>query len=305
MIFAYVGNFHARYSTENDVARALRNNGHQVVQINEKNLHWPDVPRLVDGADVFLWTRTAGFDPPNIADQADALEQLDVPKVGYHLDRWWGLDREPAIHESPWFTLDLLCTADGSDRWDEAGINHRWFPPAISAKWLTPGHYRRHLQSDVAFVGNLLGYGHQEWAPYRQAIHDRFPNLRLFPQPGQKAIRGEPLADVYASGRVFIGDSCLVGDPPRYWSDRIPETLGRGGFLIHPEVVGLRLHHPDLVTYTLGDLDELAELVDYYLAHDDLRKGVAEENRRHVSAHHTYEHRMERLVDVLQGEGLI
>lgn len=305
MIFAYVGNYQARHSTENDVARALENTGHQVIRIPEQSLNWGEVPRLAYGADVFMWTRTAGFDPPDLESQTRALSALDIPTVGYHLDRWWGLDRETSIGVSPWFTLDLLCTADGSDKWEEHGINHRWFPPAISSRWLAPGVYRRFYQSDVAFVGNLLNYGHAEWAPYRKKLAETFPNLRVFPGPGQKAIRGEPLADVYASGKVFIGDSCLVGNPPRYWSDRIPETLGRGGFLIHPDVVGLSQQHPELVTYTLGDFDELADLVAYYLDHDELRAGIAAECKRHVSAHHTYEHRMARLVDILQGEGYV
>ena len=60
MRFAYVGNFAARHSTENEVAYALRHNGHEVVQIPEQNLDWTEVPKLAEGCDVFLWTRTAG-----------------------------------------------------------------------------------------------------------------------------------------------------------------------------------------------------------------------------------------------------
>ena len=306
MRFAYVGNFDAPYSTENDVARALRNNGHEVVRIAEQNLDWTEVPKLAEGCDVFLWTRTAGFDPPDLTTQDWALKRLDMPTVGYHLDRWWGLNREADIIRSPFFGVDLLCTAHGSPEWEKHGYRHRWFPPAISREWTEPGTFRNQWASEIGFVGNLIGYGHEEWAPYRRAIADKFrKRLRVFPGPGKRAIRGKSLADIYASGKVFIGDSCLVGEPIRYWSDRVPESLGRGGFLIHPDVVGLKQQHPDIVTYTLGDLDELVELVDYYLGHDELRAGIAAENRRHVLAHHTYEHRMEGLVDTLKLEGLL
>lgn len=59
----------------------------------------------------------------------------------------------------------------------------------------------------------------------------------------------------------MIGDSCFAGSPKGayYWSDRIPETLGRGGFLIHPYVDGLGrqfnlLEHDEPVTYDAGHL---------------------------------------------------
>lgn len=308
MRFAYVGNFSAPYSTENDVARALRNRGHVVTQIPEQSLDWTEVPSKAEGADVFLWTRTAGFDPPDLSTQDWALKRLDIPTVGYHLDRWWGLDREADVYRSPWFTQDLLCTAHGSDQWEKHGIRHRWFPPGVSEQWTKPGHFRNHLRSEVAFVGNMESYGHLEWAPYRRRLaselRKRF-SLNIFPGRNRKAIRGEQLTDLYTSGKVFIGDSCLVNSPERYWSDRVPETCGRGGFLIHPDVVGLKQQHPDLVTYTLGDFDELCDLVAYYLEHDDLRKGIAVENRRHVLAHHTYEHRVDQLVQTLKDEGML
>jgi hypothetical protein len=265
---------------------------------------------MAEGHDVFLWTRTAGFDPPDLTTQEWALKRLDIPSVGYHLDRWWGLDREADIWRSPFFSVDLLCTAHGAPEWAEHGFRHRWFPPAISREWTKPGTFKPRYRSEVAFVGNLEGYGHAEWAPQRAELAQRLrqeygSRFRVFPGQGKAAIRGEALADLYASGQVFVGDSCLVGDPERYWSDRIPETLGRGGFLLHPEVVGQRQQFPDLETYDLGNLNMLVELIDYYLEHADLRKGIAEENRRHVLAHHTYEHRMERLVETLQTEGLI
>ena len=244
MRVSYVGNFSVPYSTESHIAKAWENLGHSVQRIPEQGLHWPDLPAIVDG-DLFLWTRTAGFDPPDKDRvQPEALSAIDVPKVGYHLDRWWGLDREWWIGDSAFFThLDLLCTADGGHdtEWERRGIRHEWFPPAILSDEMQPVEPHRQYTADVAFVGNLTHYGHAEWAPYRQQL---WGHLRVwyrgrfvvFPGTGRPQIRGRELASLYATTKVNIGDSCLVGEPERYWSDRIPETLGRGGFLIHPEV---------------------------------------------------------------------
>lgn len=253
---------------------------------------------------MLLWTRTAGFDPADLEVQARALDQVTIPKVGYHLDRWWGLDREADLGRSPFFShTDLLCTADGGhdDQWKSIGVNHYWFPPAILGDEAVLGQAKFHLyKCDVAFVGNLSQYGHAEWAGHRRRLFDylkRRYEFREFPGPGRRQIRGSDLADLYATARVIVGDSCLVGNPSRYWSDRIPETTGRGGYLIHPAVEGLEVQHPDLHTYTLGNISELSDMIDQALESDVSEN--AEANRAHTVANHTYELRMARLASLL------
>lgn len=308
MKVAYVGNFAVSFSTENHVAKAWENIGHQVTRIPEQNLHWPDLPQMVDGHDLFLWTRTAGFDPPHKDEvQPEALSEINCPKVGYHLDRWWGLDREWWIDDSPFFTAtDFICTADGGHdaQWEAKGITHHWFPPAILGTEARLGMTKDKYKADVGFVGNLLDYGHAEWAPYRRALNQALseyygPRFRVFPGRGNPAIREQALCDLYASVKVLVGDSCLVGEPARYWSDRIPETLGRGGYLIHPVVEGLADEYPKLSTYPLGDFDELIGQIDAALSQPDWRFKNAHENRMHVLESHLYENRMQRLAGLV------
>ena len=100
--------------------------------------------------------------------------------------------------------------------------------------------------------------------------------------------------------KVVVGDSCLAGGITNYWSDRIPETCGRGAFLIHPEVEGLADEHPDLVTYPLEDFDALGLLIDFYLQETETRYEFAKLNRTHVLNHHTYQHRMARLLQEIE-----
>lgn len=304
MKVAYVGNFAVSFSTESHIALAWEANGHEVLRISEQQLDWTALPSTVAGSDLFLWTRTAGFDPPNAAQvQAEALAQITIPKVGYHLDRWWGLDRESWIGESPFFwATDFLCTADGGhdQEWASRGITHHWFPPAILGAEAVLGQPSPKYRAKVGFVGNLTSYGHPEWAPYRRELHrllrQRYRNwFRIFPEQGRSQIRGKALADLYASVPVLIGDSCLSGEATRYWSDRIPETMGRGGFLIHPEVEGLHAEHNELIFYPLGDLDRLCELIDWWLDNDPAREQQRGWQRIEVLERHTYEHRMRRL----------
>ena len=307
----YVGNFGPEHSTENHVARALTNNGHDVVTMQESGLDWASVAYFAAAdaaADLFMWTRTAGFDPADLTTQHETIEALrrhGIPTVGYHLDRWWGLNREPDIHRSPFFRVDLLVTADGGhdQEWAEAGVNHLWMPPAISRDEAVRGTFNPAYACDVGFVGNLIGYGHPEWAPYRQSLFNHLNRryrgrFRVFPGQGKPAIRGKALQDLYASVRVVVGDSCLAGGVERYWSDRVPETLGRGGNLIHPWVEGIGDAHPYLAKWELGDWAGLSEEIEIGLAEsDDQREAYIVRNRDHTLEHHTYERRMADLMD--------
>jgi spore maturation protein CgeB len=81
----------------------------------------------------------------------------------------------------------------------------------------------------------------------------------------------------------------------------VPETVGRGGLLIHPAVDGvtdgtLYTDREHLVTYPLGDFDEMLRLVDHYLEHETEREAIRAAGRAHVAAHHTYRHRMEAVL---------
>ncbi len=266
--------------------------------------------------DFVLWTRT-GWSPPVPHDEQyamlDAARSAGISTVGAHLDRWVGLEREGQIDEEPYFRVDLLCTADGGhpEHWKERGIEHVWFPPGVSEFECDGGTYNCRMASDVAFVGS--------WRPGYHALWQHRPQLvaflrrsygarcRFWGGPGH-SVRGEALRDLYASSKVNVGDSCLVGNATHYWSDRIPETLGRGGFLLHPYVEGIEEHFTDgkhLRLWPVDDWAELRRLIDYYIAHDDERRAIAAEGRRHVLEHHTYTVRMAQLEALLRERGMI
>jgi hypothetical protein len=111
---------------------------------------------------------------------------------------------------------------------------------------------------------------------------------------------------------VVVGDSCLVpgadGKPmTRYTSDRVPETLGRGGLLIHPEVdgvtydkggiAGLSSYVPGehLLTWELGNWAMLQEMIEWALSHPDENEEIREAAVKHVADLHTYTKRMESI----------
>lgn len=324
MRVAYVGNHRPEHSTETHVARAWENNGHTVDRIQEGDTSPRQAAqRAIDGgADLFMWTQTLDlarkFSREDRLAMLDTLRTAGIPTVGFHLDRWWGLERQRQVAVEPFFRCDLVVTADGDHdhEWARLGITHEWLPPAVSRGECELGTYRAEMASDVAFVGSWQGGYHPEWR-HRGALveflRDTYGDCcRFWPKPGEHAVRGAPLRDLYASVKVLVGDSCLVpttdGKPvAKYFSDRVPESIGRGGFLLHPWVDGFALHFPEnaIATWTLGDWRALRSQVNDYFADDEARRTIAERGRAHVLEHHTYERRMVQVCGLLERRGLL
>lgn len=325
---AQIGNFGPEHSTENHLHRALLNNGHLATKAQENVRGAFDLAsRQLDGLDLILWTRT-GWDWPfiygpggdTIALQAQALmlaraKIAGVPIVAFHLDRWWDLNREHQLDE-PFFQCDIVITADGGnqERFAAKGINHVWFPPGVSRDECEPGMFRDEFHSKLAFVGSWQGGYHQEHQHRFELVAWLRKNFRrdcaFWPKEGRPAVRGQDLRDLYASVDVVVGDSCFAGSTKGayYWSDRIPETIGRGGYLLHPWVEGLQGQFTTachMGTWTAGDWDGLGNAIEWALTHPDDRRAVARQGREHVLQHHTYEVRVQQLVDLLNERNLL
>lgn len=312
MHVAQIGNFAPPNSTENDLRIALKNLGCQVMPIQEGEAS--QLLTLIDmlthgpRPDLILWTRTrdlaAKIGNAGWWELIAKARKADVPIVGYHLDRWWGLKRQGEVAGDPFFHVDMLCTADGAhdDEWRKLGIDHHWFPPAVSIENCGIGTPREEFTSDIAFVGSWQGY-HPEWkhrgelVSWLQRIYGK--RVAFWPKPGQHAVRGADLRDLYASVRVVVGDSCLVkttsGQPMnRYVSDRLPETLGRNGALVHPYVDGVTDVLFRHASWQLGDWKGLRKMIDATLENPDSARDL-----ENVSSNHTYNNRMGQLLNRL------
>ena len=84
---------------------------------------------------------------------------------------------------------------------------------------------------------------------------------------------------------------------------RIYDVLGCGGFLIsnyQSEIPSLFEVGKDLVVYE--SLQDLKEKCEYYLAHDDERKTIAESGYRKVRDYHTCTERIKEMLRLMTGE---
>ena len=315
MIIAYRGNFQpglpegvVPWSTESHVAATLELLGHTVIRLQEDTVPWPEVVNACRSADIFLWTST--FSMAHIWDQRqawDAVRTLNtmLPTAAFHLDRFFDLPRESQVVSEPWFRLNHVFTADGGNqhRFASFDINHHWLPPAVFQPECFLGTPTRPYLSDIAFVGSWRGHYHPE-SKHRFALIQHLQHYyrnRIRFWPIREAIRGADLNNLYASAKVIVGDSCLVGTPAAkmYWSDRISETTGRGGFLLHPSVPGLSDYHPHLTTFPAFEWSTLRDLINHYLAHPDERESIRLLNHEHTKANNTYTNRMTELLSIV------
>lgn len=312
---AYVGNFSINFCTESHIAGSLKDLGCTVTKIQEGETRTLDIPRQAQDHDLLLWTQTYGLAESGGTREErfqmlQWLRDMNIPSVGFHLDKWWDLPRQQQIYDEPFFRVDWLFTADGGnqDRFQKLGINHYWSPPGIYKQECILGNPVVQWNRDIGFVGNHRGGYHPEWRHRAELIRflqrtyrskcGFWPNGRdTFVYNGIEStqFRGSNLSNLYASVKVLVGDSCLIGNRGFYFSDRIPETLGRGGFLLHPWFQGIDEQYTDgkhLRLWHIGDWGELRKLIAYYIEHDEERKTIALEGHRHVLENHTYENRM-------------
>jgi hypothetical protein len=316
MKIAFLGNFTVPYSSESHHAVTLEALGHDVARIQEGD-YGDNILAQSNGADLFVWVHSHGCPPSLSQPITHVLNQLSargVVTLTYHLDLYAGIPaRFNEYVGHPFLTrLDHFFSVD---------------PKLVEylnkAHTQTRGHYLTAgvLESecyladpsgltprDVIFVGSY--HYHPEW-PYRKQLIDWLKGtygdgFRGFgPNFDSGSVRGASLNRVYASAKVVVGDSFSPGfDYPGYWSDRIPETLGRGGFLIHPNIDGIGDFYQDgvhLCLYDFNDFDQLKEYIDYYLGNDVEREAIRLAGHQHVKENHTFTNRWREILGTVCG----
>src|SRR5690554_2749242 len=93
-----IGNFEPPHSTENELRDALERLGHEVAPLQEQHEDlWLGARKMLADreVDMVLWTSTRGL-AAKVPEQTQrdllaTARDYEIPTVGYHLDRWWGL----------------------------------------------------------------------------------------------------------------------------------------------------------------------------------------------------------------------
>ena len=312
----FVGNFAGTYYTEQHVKRGLEGLGHEVIPLQEQTALPETILQAAQNSDLVLSMKTHGIRDGQIKarDLNAALKARGVKTASVNMDLWVGLRREKSISmDDPYWSCDVAFQADagGCAALKRRGANAVGWKPGIVADEAYPGRYRPELASDVAFVGSDPRAYHAEW-PFRarmlafleKTYGPRFRHWGKAPNLiNNGPVRDQNLNDVYASVKVVIGDSIYA---PDYWSDRLYETIGRGGFIIFPMIPGLQSHvgNIPLVTYHNDEgrrtnFDSLKTRIDYYIEHDAERESIRRACFESIRRRHNYCERGRAIIDTI------
>lgn len=327
-----VGNFTAPWCSEVHWAKSLEKLGHEVTRQQENKIVKNTILNDVVGHDMFLWVRT--WEGYVKQEDIDNVRSLGIVSVNVHLDLFVGIGRGATLDTDPRWRTDYVFTADGDPKSQEIfeahGINHFWLRAGVfdeGCEMFEPNDDPE-LQGDIVFVGGGKEYAHPEWS-YRKKLIEflerTYPKqYKKYGHP-QKLVREKDLNQLCANSKIVIGDSLNLGfKHPYYWSDRVYETTGRGGFIIHPLIKGLeddfvtydgrvddggfwdKAPEPvELMTYEYGNFAMLKQRIDFFLKDDKYREEIRKAGFERTKRDHTYTKRLQEMLDIIDANPVL
>lgn len=318
MRIVLVGNHSVDYSSENHHKKSLESLGHEVIALQEGVATGEEILQQANSSQLLVFIHTHGWSTPGLSlvEVLQRCKALGIPTMTYHLDLWFGIQRQKDLEDDGFyknighfFTVDKLMAdwfnenTEVKGHYLQAGVFDEECTLIQAVKGFGP---ERSYDRDVVFVGSKGYHPEWQWRPQliewlKETYGEKFTHVG-----GDGEIpttRGLSLNALYGTSKIAIGDSlCLNFDYPYYWSDRVYETLGRGGFMIHPYIKGMEEHFEDgkhLVFFKFGDFDDLKSKIAYYLEHDEEREEIRKAGHEYVKAHHTYKNRWKTILEVI------
>jgi hypothetical protein len=311
----FLGNFEVEYSSENHHAKSLESLGHTVVKLQERVAMTEVILRHALNSDLFIWVHTHGWKTTGKITMDSVLARLNkagVPTMTYHLDLWFGLDRQTDLSKDNFYkTIGHFFTVDKlmADWFNEnTQVKGHFIPAGVYDKecYIHQDYTQESFENDIIFVGSKR-YHHEY--PYRPKLIEYLKKtygkrfLHVGGDGDTGTIRGEALNRMYAKSKIGIGDSLNINfNYPYYTSDRLFESTGRGGFTIYPRIKGLEEYFEDgkdIVFYEHGNLEDLSNKIDKYLADDAEREKIRMAGHERTKNEHTYINRWSSIMNEL------
>jgi hypothetical protein len=283
---------HGQFSTSNDdegaITHALRLLGHMVQEINERSVLFP---QNIEG-DLCLFHKW---------DAVEDVQKLRMPKVFWYFDLvdW----PDPTLvarfaSRREWFSRVLpvadlgFCTDGDWAAKDETG----------KLEWLPQGFDTRQTEAPVTWEYDLLftgrgrdgGQGRADWL---KAVSNLGYDLLWV----ERGVYGPALADLTARSKITLCPDEPVTD--RYWSNRVYNALGYGGFVLHPYCAKLAEQYRNGVhLHYYSNLGELKAKVAYWLdpKRDAERARIAAAGREWTFIAYSYLRRVQVLLDTVK-----
>ena len=274
MKVAYIEKFDYYFSSANYIAAAFNKIGVEVMSI-PIDTPWHTIREMIISyePDFVLCSKGADY----FERLVPWIKACGIPLVHWSFDRLFYLDRaQTVIRNRKLYTSDLVFTTDGGcdEQWQEQfKVHHRTLRQGVHGPdrlWLDPVP----KDFDIVFIGSVYNECRRNLVGFLSSTYgSRFKVFGASEKP-EDQVRGLHLNELLRSVKIVVGDS-LPGD--HYWSNRLYEQRGRGGFLLHPHTVGMGLEFEigkELVLYPRDNMHELKNIIDYYVDHDEERERI-------------------------------
>ena len=164
---------------------------------------------------------------------------------------------------------------------------------------------------DVTFVGTLFRT-HSRRVSMLESLCSRFPQLRIWAPNVEHVLPTSAIRSVYqgpvwgcemyrvlSRSRITINNH---GDFAPYANNgRLYEATGMGALLITDWKENLpELFEPGMEVVAYRSAEECADLVNYYLQHDQKRAAIANAGQRRAHTDHAYDKRVRELADIVR-----
>ncbi len=310
MKIAFLGNFQVDFTSETHWAKSIESLGHQVLRLQENAASADMILRTALGCDVFVWVHTHSF--KTAGDMSNVLSELKkakIPTVAYHLDLYMGLNRWKEYENNTYMNgLEYFFTVDKqmADWLNKNTKTKGVYLPAgvFDRECIMLPHQQ--VNYDIVFTGSKKYHAEHPFRPQlidflQKTYGRRFIHIgndgEVSPQRGMK------LNQVYRNAKIVVGDTLQIKfDYPYYYSDRMYEVPGRGGFSIFPDIKGVEENYEDgkeIVLYKHGDLQDLKTKIDYYLTHETEREAIRLAGFERTKRDHTYLNRWKTILETL------
>lgn len=310
MKIAFLGNFQVDFTSETHWAKSIESLGHEVVRIQESGASAYDILEVAKKCDVFVWVHTHSFKiQGDMSRVLTGLKKAKIPTVAYHLDLYMGLNRWEEYEGDPYlngmeyfFTVDKQMADWLNKNTKTKGV---YLPAGVFDRECVMLNQQR-VNYDIVFTGSKNYHAEHPFRPQlieflQRTYGRRFIHIGNDGEVGQQ--RGMKLNQVYRNAKIVVGDTLQINfDYPYYYSDRLYEVPGRGGFSIFPDIKGVEENYEDgkeIVLYKHGDLRDLKTKIDYYLTHEAEREAIRQAGFERTVRDHTYVKRWEFILETV------
>jgi len=285
IVFSNRGNI-GQNKAEERIDDALENLGYKVIKINENE----SMSKILEyDADVLLFFKAGSESGRELAEIEKNLKAFKGHKICIHWDKIWG-GRQNYIQSIAPLT-DLIFLSDGDFVRSNNYLNVYELPQATCVeKSKSCGKEKEEYKIPIVFPGNIYG-GREEFA---KGLLSRYGSMFKV----VINVFDDNLTDLCESAKIIVSPAYPQAD--FYWSNRVYQIIGRGGFLIMPRLEGLTKEFKEgkhIEFYRSPN--ELFSKIDYYLEHEDERNRIRKAGQKYCLENYTYEKTLKKMLSLL------